>query len=260
MNFARAIFLYFLVVNAVCVLIFLIPELKPLLSASYGNLDLASIAKYYTSNFVHNNEEHLLGNLIVFNLVGIILYLICRNLDKERELFQSLLFMLVFLPLINNLILFLMHSFASIQSCGLSTFVSAVVGLLIPASVGFLGFLDSFRRKLLWVSLILLTSSLITFQYAGYFQNVLSYMPPIALFIVAFVLLSYVTKVSLPKSRKGKLRLVVFALTIFVYFIAIYNLFPSDLIVGSGFINIVAHGVGLIYGMFTGYYTLRVWH
>ncbi|MFN3383398.1 MAG: hypothetical protein ACK401_00705 [Archaeoglobaceae archaeon] len=260
MNFARLILLYFLIVNVACVSIFFIPELKPLLSASYQNLDLASIAKYYTSNFVHGNETHLLGNILGFNVVGALLYAICWCCRKEKELFCSLISMLILLPLISNLILFLflMRYFASTQSCGLSAFVSALVGLLLPASVVCLGPLNPNKRCWLWLSLYLLTASLIAFQYADFHQNLSTYIP-LAMFIVATVILGLVAKDGFSETREEKLRVVFLALTMLVYFGFVYFLFPSNFVVGSILVNILAHAIGLLFGMFIGSYTFKVW-
>jgi len=224
-----------------------------------------NLLSFWASTFVHSNFEHLLGNVTSFLLLGFIVFDINRKSGREKEFLWSLIIAILVLPFIDNISFVLLANFVikrAVVSCGLSTIVASLAGLIVPSLGVFLKeLLQSERSTLcLLLSFMLLTGSSIAFQYID--SNLYNMMVFAATLVFGLILLIYVGKklANFAKQNQNARKTIIAAsITVIVYFILIFGLFPSKITMPEGgIVNIFAHYVGVFYGIITGIYTLNV--
>lgn len=256
------VFGLFILISASCVIIFLLPaDIQELLKARSDDWNLLS---FWASTFVHSNFEHLLGNVTSFLLLGFIVFEINRKSGREKEFLWLLIIAILVLPFINNISFMLLANFIelTVVSCGLSTIVASLAGLIVPSLGNFLKEpLQNERNTFcLLLSFILFTGSSIAFSYVDF--NLYNLMVFVVTFVFGLILLIHVGKklVNFAKQNQNARKTIIIAsITISVYFILIFGLFPSQITMPEGgIVNIFAHYVGVFYGMITGIYKLNV--
>jgi membrane associated rhomboid family serine protease len=256
------VFGLFALISMSCVITFLLPaDMQELLMARSDDWNLLS---FWASTFVHSNFEHLLGNVTSFLLLGFIVFEINRKSGREKEFLWSLIIAILVLPFIDNISFMLLANFIgrTVVSCGLSTIVASLAGLIVPSLGNLLREpLRNERNTLcLLVSFMLLTGSSIAFQYID--SNLYNLMVFAATLIFGLILLIYVGKklANFAKQNQSARKTIIDAsIIIGVYFILIFGLFPSKITMpGGGIVNIFSHYVGVFYGMITGIYMLNV--
>jgi membrane associated rhomboid family serine protease len=256
------VFGLFALISVSCVIIFLLPaDMQELLMARSDDWNLLS---FWASTFVHSNFEHLLGNVTSFFLLGFIVFDINRKSGREKEFLWSLIIAILVLPFIDNISFMLLANFIgrTVVSCGLSTIVASLAGLIVPSLGIFLREpLQNERNTLcLLVSFMLLTGSSIAFPYVD--SNFYNLMVFVATLVFGLILLIHVGKklVNFAKLNQNARKTIITAsITVIVYFILIFGLFPSKInMPEGGIVNIFAHYVGVFYGIITGIYTLNV--
>jgi len=255
-----------------CVLIFffLPADVQEILKARSDDWNLLC---FWTSTFVHASFEHLLGNVLSFLALGALVFVLNRASRRERELFYTLMIIILVLPFVANILFVIVLQCLSVKRtvtfCGLSTAVASLVGLIVPSLGVFLeehlrsGRSNSSRLLLFFV---LLTASLIshqTFQYFGLnLYGLMLYFAFLAFGLIPFVYivrrLASITRQG--QNAKGRVikALIAIGFYLAVYLVFILYLFPSEVITPRGdIINIFSHYTGLLLGIFAGYLGLR---
>lgn len=170
------------------------------------------------------------------------------------------------LPLIYNISFSLLANFVIRKphvSCGLSTVIAGIIGLIVPSLGIFLRDLLQNERNTLYflTSLIFLTGSTIAFPYIN--SGAYNLAVFIATFTAGLVLLLHIGRKLLKLTKQNlnaKKKLVITSIALFVYFfVFLFSLFPSNIVVSEGaVVNIFAHYIGVFYGVISGIYTLNV--
>jgi len=257
------VFGLFALISVSCVIVFLLPaDMQELLKARSDNWNLLS---FWASILVHSNLEHLLGNVTTFLFLGFIVFEINRKSGREQEFLCSIIIAIIALPFIDNISFMLLAKSVikqTVVSCGLSTIVASLAGLIVPSLGIFLKEpLQSERNTLYFlVSFILLTGSSIALPYVDF--NLYNLMVFIATLVLGMLLLIHVGSkiVNFAEQNQRARKTIIDAfITVIVYFISVFGLFPSKITMPEGgFVNIFSHHVGVFYGMITGIYTLNV--
>jgi protein-S-isoprenylcysteine O-methyltransferase Ste14 len=257
------VFGLFALISVSCVIIFLLPaDMQELLKARSDDWNLLS---FWASTFVHSNFEHLLGNVTSFLLLGFIVFKMNRKSGREKEFLCSLIIAIIVLPFIDNISFMLLANFVIrriVVSCGLSTIVASLAGLIVPSLGIFLREpLQSERNTLcLLVSFMLLTGSSIAFPYVD--SSLYNLMVFVATLVFGLILLIHVGKILVnfaKQNQRARKTILAASITVYVYFIFIFTLFPSKITMPEGgIVNIFSHHVGIFYGMITGIYTLNI--
>ena len=254
---------YFALVSTLCFSIFLLPvNIQESLKARSDQWNLLT---FFTSTFVHANLEHLLGNIVAFLLLGFFVYKPIHNSDREKRFFISLLLAIFLLPFIYNISFALLAIFVIGQplvSCGLSTVIAGILGLIVPSLTIFLKELLQNERNTLYflTSLMFLTGSAIAFPYIN--SGTYNLTVFVATLAIGLILLLHIGRKLLSSAKQNpsaKKKLTATAILLFVYFIFHFSLFPSNIIMVQGnIVNIFAHYVGVFYGIISGIYTLNL--
>lgn len=254
---------YFALVSTLCFIIFLLPvEIQESLKARSEHWNLLT---FFTSTFVHANLQHLLGNILAFLLLGFFVYKINKHSNRAKRLLISLLLAIFLLPLIYNTSFVLLANFAigrPLVSCGLSTVIAGITGLIVPSVSIFLKKPLQNERDTLYflTSLMFLTGSAIAFPYIN--SRTYNLTVFVATFTIGLVLLLYIQRKLLNFAKQNlnaKKELIITSIALLVYFAFLFSLFPSDIIMLEGnIVNIFAHYIGVFYGIISGIYTLNV--
>ncbi|MBC7129710.1 rhomboid family intramembrane serine protease [Candidatus Bathyarchaeota archaeon] len=257
------VFTFFALVSALCFIVFLLPiEVQELLKARSDNWNLLT---FFTSTFVHANFEHLVGNVLAFLLLGFIVYGLNRESNCEKGFIISMFLAISLLPFIYNLSFVLLANIIIGQplvSCGLSTVIAGIIGLIIPSLIIFLRDMLQEKRSDLYFSssLIFLTGSAIAFPYINFGAYNLTVF--ITTLTVGLALLLHVAGKLLNFAKQNlnaKKKLVTASIAILFYYTFLFSLFPSNIVMPQGnIVNIFAHYIGVFYGIISGIYTLNV--
>lgn len=253
---------YFALISTLCFIIFLLPvDIQESLKAQSDHWNLLT---FFTSTFVYANLGHLLGNILAFLLLGLFVCELIYNSNREKRLFISLLLAIFLLPLIYNISFALLANFVirrPLVSCGLSTVVAGIIGLIVPSLGIFLRELLQNERNTLYflTSLMFLTGSAIAYPYTNSGAYNLAVFT--ATFIVGLVLLLHIGRKLLKFAKQNlnaKKKLISASIALFVYSAFLFSLFPSNIFMPEGnIVNIFAHYVGVFYGVISGIYTLN---
>jgi len=257
------VFGLFALISVSCVVVFLLPaNVQEFLKVRSDSWNLLS---FWASMFVHSNFEHLLNNVTSFLFLGFIVFEMNRKSGREKEFLWSLIIAILVLPFIDNISFMLVAKFVirqNVISCGLSTIVASLAGLIVPSLGIFLREpLQNERNTLcLLVSFMLLTASSIAIPYIG--SGLYNLVVFVATFVFGVILIIYVGKISVKfakQNQNARKTILAASITVYVYFVFIFALFPSKITMPDGsIVNIFSHYVGVFYGMITGIYTLKV--
>lgn len=251
--------IYFASILTLCFVILLLPiEVREMLKVRCGEWNPLN---FFMSTFVHVNLEHLRTNAIAFLFSGFLNYCLIRGSRHKHRFFMFLLINTLLLPFINNTTFMVMTSHIidkPLTSCGLSIIVAGMTGLLVPSLIIFLkDLLHKKSASLLFTSLILLTGATVSLPYASYgLHNLafftLTFAPGLGLFMYVGV--------KILKESPAAIKKLTIAFTIVLNYIILLSLmFPSEIIIpGLGIVNILAHYVGVLFGIFFGSYALDV--
>ncbi len=131
-----AILLILAIIPIICSAVFLLPQsIQDDLKLNTQNTEALTVI---TSTFVHADINHLLGNIVVFEVFGFLLLFINRVSLNIKFLLASLLAIIFLLPIFYNIaFIWLANTLFSnnLSSFGLSTLVSGLIGLLVPSLI-----------------------------------------------------------------------------------------------------------------------------
>jgi hypothetical protein len=248
-------------VSIACIGVFLLPlEIRNMLKVRHA---IFNPITYITASFVHDYFQGLVFNLLVFIIFSVFTYSINKKVDKQRFFFFSLLMMLVVLPLSSYSLLYYFDIWGSIEfGSGLSLVDSGLIGFAVPSLILFFkGNLEKFNSILFFFSMLFLTLCLVILPYAAtsfmLLLLVLCAILGFALGILEFrKILAFISE-SL-KQRETFAESYIVVLTLLFYFISILSLFPADIVLKGGPIDIVSHYIGLLFGILPfSFYSLR---
>ena len=250
-----AILLFLFTIPIICVIIFLQPS--SFQEALTAKMNDPNPLTFFTSIFVHGNLDHLFGKLLIFLFFGSTLYYITRIAKKEKAYLFLLILLFTLLPILFNAIfLIVLGSLyqSNISSFGLSLVGAALIGLVIPSLAAYLKseLENAGSRSFFTFGLFLLTCSAIVFSYLSSFSIIISFVG----LLVSGCLISFYSffKVLhvIPNETKTKelKKITLTVIILFSYFVLLGSLFPSNLVISEGnVVNIIAHYVGLIFGL-----------
>lgn len=254
-----AILVIFIGMTICCIAVFLLPtDVQVTLKANTTNPNPLA---WFTSTFVHENNSHLISNLVVLLISGMSLFALNKN--SKRFLFISVLLVIFGLPFIFGAIFQLVCSFYGwiLVYDGLSTVVSGLLGLIV------FSFISYFKEELQtpkynWIcflSILLLTFSTISFAYIvdlySFSLFLTTFIAGFALLFLTFRKVFFMTKIDLKQEKK---KIAIGLGVLFVYVILIAMAFPSNILQSTGIVNILAHYAGLLFGMFVSLIALLV--
>lgn len=231
--------------------------------------DLADPLGALTAAYVHLDRPHLLGNLLGYALAAGATYGLCLRLGERRWFRLSTVTLLVAAPVLVNLT---------------SAAVLGVVlgGRFVPTNRGFSGVVAGFGGFLfvaLFVTLrrawgrlpALYLSLLVVLGLVGELLLIYAPWPPLlggGLVLLGVALgLAGLAREShrrgLPGEGYGPRRAFAASLppvlAVVVLAVLVYGLFPERLVAGGRFVNVVAHGAGLLYGAALSGWGYRYW-
>ncbi len=251
-----AVLLVLVVVPVVCVAVDFLPvEVKFGLLSRGDTLDFA---RFLSATFVHVDFTHLSSNVAGFLLVGVFLFLLAKKCWVQRFLLASLFWVLFGLPLLYGVVVWFFSdvAFEGVLSgfgCGLSLVVGGLAGLILPLLVllFYSELVSSENRWRLFLGLFLLAGSLMIFNYVG--ASVFYWMVFAGLFVGGFGFLAWsfcrVLGVSGRKinwTLKAKFVWFVFGLLLHIF--CLVALFPAEIFMLGGRVNIFAHYFGVAFG------------
>lgn len=260
MRLTRLDFIIWLLLIAVpvfCIIIFFLPVgIQDTLKTRTDNPNPLT---FITSTFVHANIAHLLGNIIPYVLFGIILYGVNKFSGYERFFMHSMLLMVVLLPLIYNVAFLAVNTqyHWNFISFGLSLVVGGLMGLVAPSLSGLLHteLQNKLNRQLFYFSIVFLTAAIIVFPYinSGLYSQTIFVLP----LIIGSSLLAWefwlLFKTGLKGEKIYKNKMLMASLVLFVYFLCLPALFPTNIVGSEGnIVNIFAHYFGIFFGLFLG--------
>lgn len=251
-----AILVIMVIIPLICFAVFLLPQdTQNGLKLNTQNTDALTVI---TSTFVHADINHLLGNIVVFEVFGFLLLLVNRVSLKTKFLLASLLTIIFLLPIFYNIaFIWLANALFpnNLSSFGLSTLVSGLIGLLVPSLV--LMFKAELKKPisiaLFYMGLFCLTGSIIIYPYM---LNTLSVVLFLALFSSGACLFFFpfykAIGYGIRLNGKNEIkRITIVSISVLVLFIFLSGLFPTNIVQqnGTSLVNIFAHYFGVFFGL-----------
>lgn len=215
------------------------PQLWNLLSAAY----------------VHHSDAHLIGNVLGVLVAGSLAASLCR-LSGERRLFYLLVApLLVVLPVLVSGTGYVVFTFVSPAGGptvrGFSGVVAAFVGIAFVALFSLVG--RWYTVGTAWrigISTFIGLEALVGFIYSGRLR-----LDIIGLVVLGIVVLCFdvVRHGQWPSTRDGwrdwGVHTAFVGMVIFLIGLFIIGLFPADVQTGGTTVNILGHGLGMLYGI-----------
>ncbi|OYR45258.1 hypothetical protein [Halorubrum sp. Hd13] len=210
----------------------------------------------FTAAYVHAGVDHLQGNVVGYLLAVSYAYWLCLHTDRRQWFRWTTLGMLVVTPIVVNSVDLLVFGSVLPEVEGYSRGFSGVVGgfggFLIVAFVGAIW--DTYGPELaqvVGIALVLLLLQLIDVVYAGTVRPLVAGLVTFGIAIQVVGVL-YERGWELPtveaSSRTLVLQVTSAALVVGVLTLLVLQMFPAALVGGGTFVNIVAHGTGLLTG------------
>lgn len=252
------------IIPLVCIIVFMLPVETQRTLQVYTTV--FSPVNFITAIFVHGDLQHLVGNVVVFILVGCLTYFLNKKAKRDRFLLISLLTILFVLPLVYYPLLLLLNHLIfhlELASFGLSLTVSGLIGYIIPSLTVFLGRIPdlNINQTRFFLSTVFLTGMMIVFPYVGSnFYNIAVFSATIVLaFSVGLNEFSEILKFSRTNTRNRKWAFAIF-LILLLYLLLLAFLFPSEIVQSSGFVvDILAHYFGIFFGLIVPSLILKPW-
>jgi len=255
-----AIWSILVIVPLLCIVIFFLPiSVQEVLKARTAEFNPTTLI---SSSFVHGSIVHLLGNVVVFAIVGILLYGINTKIPHKKSLLYSLLLIVFVLPLLCGTAFQIISNYYgwNLSSFGLSLEVSGLLGLMVPTLVVFFReeLQNSNNRVLFFFSMFLVTASFIILPYltsiytTGFFVAMI-----LSGYTILFIIFRKMLRFRVKKGGVEK-KMFLGASVFFVYIFLITTLFPSNILESQGsLVNIFAHYFGVFFGMTMGFIVLK---
>lgn len=250
------ILLILIIIPLVCLAFFLLPQdAQNGMKLNTQNTDAITVI---TSTFIHGDVNHLLGNIVVFELFGFLLLLINRVSLNTKFLLASLLAIIFLLPIFYNISFVLLANalfLNNLSSFGLSTLVGGLIGLLVPSLV----FMFKAELKkpmfvaLFFMGLFFLTGSIIIYPYLSNTWSILFFLLLFSLgtcllFFPFYKAIGYGIRLNGKSEIK---RIAIVSISIFLLFTFLSGLFPTNIVQenGKSIVNIFAHYFGVFFGL-----------
>ena len=232
--------LYFTAILISLVVVMLIlysvpPQLQDKLVLNYQEFSFSNPADWirlYTSHFVHQGFEHLVGNLLVF----VMIFLLICILAASRSFKRLLIFVFIFLPPILALLDLVINRKCSdiTEGYGFSGINMALTGVIPYFSAKSLKNRSNLSPIKFSCCVAIVVFGLVALIYTSLLFGV-------SLLLSGFVLLSYLFL----KEAKRDWHNAAFLFAIFLLiFIFVSGAFPKILVTNEGIVNIIAHYFG----------------
>ncbi|PAU84563.1 hypothetical protein CK500_03355 [Halorubrum salipaludis] len=211
----------------------------------------------FTAAYVHAGVDHLQSNVVGYLLAVSYAYWLCLHTRRRRWFRRTTVGLLIVTPIVVNGVDLLLFGTYLPEIEGLSRGFSGVVGgfggfLLVAFVVAVRDTYNSELAQIVGVALVLLLLQLIDVVYAGMVR-------PLVAGLVTFGIVMQVIGVLYERGweipvieaspRTLALRAISGTLVLSVLAILVLQMFPGTLVEGGTFVNIVAHGVGLLTGI-----------
>ncbi len=252
-----AILVILAIIPLICLTVFLLPQdTQNGLKLNTQNTDALTVI---TSTFVHADINHLLGNIVVFELFGFLLLFVNRVSFSTKFLLASLLTIIFLLPIFYNIAFVLLANALfsnNLSSFGLSTLVGGLIGLLVPSLV--LMFKAELKKPifvaLFFMGLFCLTGSIIIFPYLSTtswsmpFFLVLFSSGACLLFFPFYKAIGYGIRLN---GKNEISRVAIVSISMLLLFTFLSGLFPTNIVQenGTSIVNIFAHYFGVFFGL-----------
>jgi len=252
------ILLTLVLVPLICVGVFFLPV--GIQQSLVMRSDNPSPLTFMTSIFVHGNAEHLIGNILVFLMTGMVLYMVNKLSQGTTFFLYSLVLIVLLLPLFYGTVFLALNDVYfhfSFLSFGLSLVDGGLIGLVVPTLMHLLSRERSLRvnRPLFFLSLVCFTGAVILVPYAWpsfYTVALLFLMVGTGILFGAREMLE-IRNFAKMGSKKDKFKALLILFSLMMYFIFLALLFPSNILHSPGNItNILAHYFGVLFGLFVG--------
>ncbi len=246
-----------IIIPLACVLLSLLPvEVQRSLMLQTGEWNPLT---FFTSIFIHINQDHLSGNIASFLIISILLYLVNWKAGSTHMLLTLMLLTIFLIPFTYNISFNFYTTFIireSFISCGLSTAVAGLLGLTIPSLRVFLTktVQNNFTLNYFALSLILLTISVITLSRILEVICMIIFITTLACSIILLLKTHQPITRLFKKDLYSKLIILATLLTLTVYYLLVYFFFPANIVTVEGsIIDVVGHLTGLFSGIVIGY-------
>jgi len=248
-----------LIIPLIIVLVFYLPaDIKTVLKFDLSSFNILTLYTIYTAIFIHQNFNHLLGNIIVYYLSAVLSYILSILSRSEKWLIKSHLLLFLIIPPLTHFSLILRYGNIPARSYGFSGIASGILGL---SQVSVLVLLNKSGvinkdgvRKL--ASIILLINVLLIFcryqQFLPYIYQQ-SYLILIPVFLLTVIIINiYMLSKEIASQNLTLREITCFALSciliLFTFICIVLCVFPIEVVTEFGRRDIVAHYIGLILG------------
>ena len=213
----------------------------------------------FTAAYVHASTGHLVANLTGYAIAVSYAYWLCLQMERRKWFWGTTGLLLTVVPAVTNAANVVLFGSYLPEVSGLSRGFSGVVGafggfLFVAFVVAVRDTYDGNLAQFVGVSLFLLLLLMLELVYAGTVRPIVGGAVAVGIGIQAVGYLYERDRDLLGNQidrRKLVVHLVGGMLIVAVLAYLILTLFPSKLVQGGGFVNIFAHGLGLITGFST---------
>ena len=248
-------FIFLILIPAVLLLTYLLPEnIQNYLTLHVSAPSLFSI---FFSNYVHVDLLHFLGNLLSYLIVIFLLF----NLETNKNIFYKSSFLIfIILPFISSFLVIRYLPSALPPSLGFSAIVAAFMGYLVYSAFAYIKKYYCPQTNIFLIYLILIINLMMVaynLSTPDIFQIIIVLILVI-LFYFNRIVIKEVGKQMVIKFKnrltQNLIKSLVYNYLLFLasfYFIFFLPyLIPSKIILGKSIINIFAHYIGYLFGLF----------
>jgi hypothetical protein len=234
-------FIIALALPSIITIIFLLPyTIKQLLVFNRESMVFWS---FFTSDFVHLNSNHYVGNIA--NLcVALVIQLIAVSIICQKKKYLKTVLILIFsVPFMGSAINYFIQPYV-ILSYGSSGLVAAIVGIF---PIIFLSYFKNTRpnKNILYYLFLGMTLLIFFFKYAIHISD--TFLILIGLTVIAIACINPLQQII--KKEKNQMTICLFFLLPIAFFSLVIGAFPSVLLTNNSVTNIIIHFFGLVYGL-----------
>ncbi|MEM5797508.1 MAG: hypothetical protein QXD72_00930 [Candidatus Aenigmatarchaeota archaeon] len=239
-------------------LLFLLPSnLKEMLVL---HKDYSNVYDIFTTNFIHDEFNHLAFNVTTYTVVILLLYVLLLTLNKKELFYKLFIVNLTIIPILTSLIWIPVNKFIWTipqRTLGFSGIVSSISGMVVYAYILLLHEKIKINTFYAYLSSIFFIPLLFTLIYFTFTTHIL--MTIIFLAIIFFIT-TYKTIRTIDKKAERNLikiskrpKLVKLSLPILYLVVILFSLalFPKEFVQGNARINFFVHYTGFIIGTAT---------
>jgi len=252
----------FLIIPLIIILAFYLPaDIKTVLKFNLSSFNILTLYTIYTAIFIHQDFNHLLGNIIVYYLFTVLSYILSISFRSEEWLIKSYLLLFLTIPPLTHFSLILRYGNIPAQSYGFSGIVSGILGL---SQVSVLVLLN--KSSVIkdgggnFVYIILLSDFLLIFcRYQQFLPYIFQQFYPILIPIFAVIIINVYKLIKKIVFRDLTFRnLTLSCIVILLSFVGIMQfVFPIEIVTEFGRTDIVAHYIGLILGFCLSFFLFK---